>query len=297
MRELRQLDLNLLKALDALLDERSVTRAASRLALTQPAVSAMLTRLRDSFDDPLFVRARHGMVPTVRALALAGPLKQILSDIDALMKPARFDPASSTLNITLAATDYAQRAIVQPLLLDLLRDAPGMRVAVQPVNNARVHEQLEKGEIDLAVLTAETLAPDLHARRLYDERYLCVMRAGHPAAHEPMTLERFCSLPQALVSFSGDPFSGVTDRALAALGKTRHIALSVQSFLFLLSVLRESDLIGLVPARLLRGEAGLASSEAPLAVPGFTKVAAWHERTHHDAAHRWLRERLAAAVS
>lgn len=292
MRDLHHLDLNLLKTLDALLDERNVTRAAERLSITQPAVSAMLTRLRESFNDPLFVRSQRGVIPTARALALAEPVRRILHDIEALMQPDDFDPQTSTLTVTLAATDYALRAIVEPFASALRKRAPAMRLAVRAIDEANVRELLEKGAVDLAILTTETAPPELHARRLYDESYVCAMRASHPAAREPLSLARFCELDQALVSYAGDPFNGVTDRALASQGLTRRVSLSVDSFLFLVSLLKQTDLLAVVPKRLIRPEDALVTQPPPLAVPGFTKVAAWHERTHHHAAHRWLRDVL-----
>ena len=130
--DIRNLDLNLLKALDALLDERSVTRAAARLALTQPAVSGMLTRLRDAFNDPLFIRAPHGMVPTLRAQALAAPVKQLLTDAETLLQPVVFDPLEADFTWTIAATDYALKAVIVPFIAALKPMAPGIRVRIIP---------------------------------------------------------------------------------------------------------------------------------------------------------------------
>ena len=180
--DLRTLDLNLLKTLDALLDERSVTRAATRLSLTQPAVSGMLTRLRDNFNDPLFIRAPHGMVPTLRAQQLAPAVKQILRDIDTLLQPARFDPLTASFTFTLAATDYALKAVVVPFIAALKVRAPGIRVRVIPVEPERLTAQFEQGKIDLALLTPSTTPGDLHSRTLYDERYVCMLRVDHPDA-------------------------------------------------------------------------------------------------------------------
>ena len=145
--DLRTLDLNLLKTLDALLDERSVTRAAARLALTQPAVSGMLNRLRDYFDDPLFIRAPHGIVPTTRAEELAAPVKRILADIDLLLQPVAFDPLQATLTFTLAATDYALRAIAVPFIAALKVRAPAIRVRVIPVDSERMMNSLNAGTL------------------------------------------------------------------------------------------------------------------------------------------------------
>ncbi|WP_110401167.1 LysR family transcriptional regulator [Sphaerotilus hippei] len=293
MADIRTLDLNLLKAFDALMDERSVTRAAARLALTQPAVSGMLTRLREAFDDPLFVRSARGVVPTARAEALAPAVRQVLLEVAAMLQPLSFDPATAALTMTVAATDYALRAVVLPWLTALRARAPGVRVAVQPVDDSRVAAQLERGEVDLALTTPQAAPPDVHARHLFDERYVCVTRSGHPAlAAGALTLDAFCALDHALVSYGGSPFEGATDRALATLGRQRRVVASVGSFLMLPELLRRTDLIAVAPARLIERESGLATCEPPLAVPGFTKLAVWHERRHRDAGQRWARELL-----
>ncbi len=293
MADIRTLDLNLLKAFDALMDERSVTRAAQRLALTQPAVSGMLVRLREAFGDPLFVRASRGVVPTARAEALAPAVRQLLQDVASLLQPPGFDPATATGTLTVAATDYALRAVVLPWMAALRAQAPGLRVAVQPISDTRIAAQLARGEVDLALTTPAMAPPELHARPLFDERYVCVARADHPAlAGGFCPLERFCAEDHALVSYGGDPFEGATDRALAALGRRRRVVASVGSFLMLPELLRRTDLIAVAPERLVAAEAGLATCEPPLAVPGFTKVAVWHERHHRDAGQRWARERL-----
>ena len=286
---LRTLDLNLLKTLDALLDERSVTRAASRLSLTQPAVSGMLNRLRDYFDDPLFIRAPHGIVPTTRAEELAAPVKRILADIDVLLQPAEFDPLTATLTFTLAATDYALRAVVVPFIAALKVQAPGIRVRVVPVGSDRLVSQLERGSVDVALITPHTTPAELHSRALYDERYVCMMRADHPDAGKPITLDRFCALEHVLVSYEGESFRGVTDGALENIGLTRCVALSVSNFLVLPDVLVISDMIAVVPSRIAENQTGMFVCETPVTVPGFTKSMAWHGRTHRNPAQAWLR--------
>jgi len=286
---LRTLDLNLLKTLDALLDERSVTRAASRLSLTQPAVSGMLNRLRDYFDDPLFIRAPHGIVPTTRAEDLAAPVKRILADIDVLLQPAEFDPLTATLTFTLAATDYALRAVVVPFIAALKVQAPGIRVRVVPVGSDRLVSQLERGSVDVALITPHTTPAELHSRALYDERYVCMMRADHPDAGKPITLDRFCALEHVLVSYEGESFRGVTDGALENIGLTRCVALSVSNFLVLPDVLVISDMIAVVPSRIAENQTGMFVCETPVTVPGFTKSMAWHGRTHRNPAQAWLR--------
>ncbi len=292
MRDIKNIDLNLLKALDALLDERNVTRAAERLSLTQPAMSGMLTRLRESFNDPLFVRSQRGVVPTQRALELAGPVKQVLAEIAVLLTPTEFDPATAEMTLSIAATDYALQAVAVPFVLELKKRAPRIRVALLPIENENLHAQLERGDIQFVLLSPANCPPDLHARRLFDEEYVCVMRAEHPAAITPLSLDEFCKLEHALFSYNGGCFSGATDEALVKIGRERQVVLSVKSFLVMTNIVRASELISVVPKRLVEHLEGLVMQDTPLPVEGFALVAAWHERTHKDPAQRWVRELL-----
>lgn len=247
--------------------------------------------LRETFGDPLFVRAQRGIVPTSRALALVEPLRRVMGGIDAIFQPPEFLPEQAQSQFTIAATDYALRAVVLPFVAALRSRAPGIRVAAVGLEDDTVQMQLERGDIDVALLTPDSMPGDLHARRLFDERYVCALRAGHPAAGAGgLTLDAFCGLDHVLVSYRGSAFRGVTDAALEQLGRRRKVALSVSSFLILPELLRASDMAAVVPERLVSGIAGIDLFDPPLAIPGFTKTAAWHERTHHDIAHRWLRE-------
>lgn len=297
MRDIKSLDLNLLKAFDALFDERNVTRAADRLGLTQPAVSGMLGRLRDSFDDPLFVRTQRGIVPTIRAEELATPIRQILSEVGGLLQPAVFDPSTAEFTVSLAATDYALHAVVLPFLPRLRRLAPGIRVAILPVEDEDPQARFERGELDLALVTPETAPQNLYSRHLFDETYVCAAKAGHPDAPSgAISLDRFCSLDHVLVSLSGQRFLGVTDIALAALGKQRRVVLSVGSFLALGEILKMTDLISVIPSRLARSDRALTVMEPPLSIPGFSKIAVWHGRTHQDPRHQWFRSLLFKSI-
>jgi DNA-binding transcriptional LysR family regulator len=293
MRDIRRLDLNLLRALDALLDERSVTKAAERLALTQPAVCGVLARLRESFDDPLFVRTQRGIVPTPRAMQIVGPLKQILGGVETLLRPSTFEPSTAAFTISVAATDYAFRAAVIPFLSKLRQVAPGISIAARPVEDDRVETQFERGEVDLALMTPEAALPELHSQHLFDESYVCALRANHPdATAKALSIDRFCALDHALVSFTGERFWGVTDDALTSIGRRRHIAVSVTGFLVLTEVLLTTDLIAVVPRRLVSGVNGLVLLKPPIDIPGFSKLAVWHERTHYDPGHQWARALL-----
>ncbi|WP_092674243.1 LysR family transcriptional regulator [Rosenbergiella nectarea] len=287
--ELRSLDLNLLKALGALLEERSVTRAAHRLAISQPAVSGMLVKLREHFSDPLFVRTPDGMMPTARAEELAGPVTQILRDITQLLNPPHFDPLNATLTFTLAATDYALSAVLIPLIAVLKTRAPGINIAIRPIIDDQVTQQLSRGEVDLALLTPETTAEELHSRSLYQEEYVCVAHRSHPIAQSlSMTLEQFCHYEHVLVSTEGQ-FSGPTDEKLAEINLQRRVGVSVNSFHAVPEILRLTKMIAVLPKRLASVTHDLVIIPMPLSVPGFTKSMAWHARRHQDPAHRWLR--------
>jgi DNA-binding transcriptional LysR family regulator len=296
MRDIRRIDLNLLVALDALLEEQSVTKAADRLALTQPTVSAMLARLRKLLGDPLFVRTRRGIVPTPRAAALAPKLKHWLLEAQALVVEAAFVPSAAEFSASLCANDYIQSALIVPFFARLHREAPNVRLAVRNPQFADLPAMLADGELDLCLTTTpEIPSLDLHSRTLYEERYVGVARRGHPlTTRKRITLEQFSRYPHVMVSPTEGRFVGPTDRALAAVGQKRRVALSAPGFLILPEVLKTGDFVAIVPERVLAGRmAGLAMFAPPIRVPGFAVVMLWHARVHHDAAHRWLRTLLA----
>ncbi|MDG2954815.1 LysR family transcriptional regulator [Bisgaard Taxon 10/6] len=290
MSNLNSLDFNLLKALHVLLEERNVTRAAERLALTQPAVSGMLNRLRHKLGDPLFVRSARGIIPTDRALALAEPLQKIINDIEQLVAPSHFEPATLERTFTLGMTDNAIHCVGIPLLLTLQKIAPKVRLVFLSIQGRDIEKMLEQGELDLAVICDPAVSPNLFVRRLHHERYVCAMREQHPILQKKWTLDSFCSLNFVLVSLFGDSFVGVTDKALEKIGSSRNVVLSVQSFAIVPELLRQSDLAAVVPHHLVRNAHGIITREIPFEVEGYDKVMTWHERTQHDPVQKWLRD-------
>jgi DNA-binding transcriptional LysR family regulator len=293
MANIKNLDLNLLRVFDTLMDEKNVSRAAEKLSVSQPAVSGMMTRLRHSLDDQLFIRSQHGIVPTIRAQELSGPIKKLLRELDAVLEPTLFKPQTAELTLSIAATDYSLRAIVEPFLLKLRDQAPNIKVSVRWINEHELFEQMERGIIDLALTTPEASPVDLRAKTLFDETYVCVLRNEHPLLEDDtLTLEQFCSIDHAIVSYVGGAFEGMTDQVLRSLGKQRRVVLSVPSFLSLVNILKTSDLCAVVPRRLIANVQGLTTVNLPFEVPGFTKIMAWHERTHGSDAHRWIRDSI-----
>jgi len=295
MDNIRKVDLNLLVTLDALLDERSVTRAAERLGYSQPTISGMLGRLRDLFGDPLFVRTQRGLLPTPRASALSVPLKQLIEDSQRLMTREEFDPATADATFTISSNDYMQVALLIPFVKALRSEAPQLKLAIVPPMLEGSGEALARGKVDLAVTIPEFAMPDLRSRLLYREDYVVVVRRQHPLANVPtLSTKLFCAYDHVIVSPTGGSFEGPTDRSLARTGLRRSVRYSVPSFLLVPEVLQTDDLIALVPSRLLRGGgADLTVLKPPIDVPGFDVIATWHPRVDKDASHQWLRTRLA----
>jgi DNA-binding transcriptional LysR family regulator len=302
-RALASLDLNLLVVLDALLAERHVTRAAARLGLTQPACSHALARLRRALGDPLLVRGpRNVMVPTARAEALAPGLRASLAGLaTALRGEAPFDPAAAERSFHVACGDYAELVLLAPLLGRLARKAPGVDVWMTPLALGRddMVRQLATGAADLAVGPPRRDWPEgLYTRVLFEERFRCVMRRGHPAAKGALTLARYCALSHLLVTPRGTPGSLVDD-ALAALGHTRRVAAAVPHFAVAPYVVAGSDLVATLGEHVVEAGAaplGLVVKPLPFAVPPFAITMTWHERVHRDPAQRWLREQIARAA-
>jgi DNA-binding transcriptional LysR family regulator len=292
--DIRNVDLNLLVALDALLAERSVSRAAMRLHLSQPAASALLARLRELFGDPLLLRSARGMLPTPRALELLVPVRRVLDEIDAIVQPrAAFDAASAQHTFTLSSSDYVEYALVPKLVDYLERNAPGVRLEVSPLDLALVAKQMEGGDIDLCITGLQNAPASLHARALYKESIVSVVRRDHPGVGARLTLDKFCSLEHIRVSVPGSGFSTQIDAALAALGRKRRVRLAVPHFLLVPEIVARSDMISALPERLARGYAKqLRIFAPPLDIEGFTVGEIWHERNQRDPAQQWLRDVL-----
>lgn len=297
MNDLRRMDLNLLVTLDALLSEHNVTRAAQRLHLSQPSVSVQLAKLREALGDPLLLPGPRGMRPTARAESLRGPLREALAALaQAVSSPRPFDPARADKTWRVAASDYGESTIVLPAMAGLRTAAPGTRLAVLDMAPTRIARQAEQGQIDLAFHTAHGSPPGLRRRVLFSERYVLAGRRDHPKLKRKPTLAQFSRLEHVIVSPEGGGFNGPTDDALAAVGMARNVVLSVPHFLFVMSVLASTDLVALLPERLVRGNAALRVVDAPLEVAGYDMAMLWHERMHRDPAHIWLREHIAASV-
>ena len=306
----RTLDLNLLRVFDEVMAERSLTRAARNLSLTQPAVSNALRRLRETLGDELVRRSGQGMEPTPRALTLWPAVRDALRQLQQSLVPDSFVPAEADNTFVLAMADATAAELV-PRLVDIVEaEAPGVSLRVVPLTTRDPRKLLDEETIDLAVGYFPAALADLTARaqvgkavvfdhqRLYDGEYVCVMRDGHPLASGPMTLNRFCAARHLLVSFSGRPF-GFIDEALATLGRQRRVVLTVNQFFTAGRVVANSNLLTVLPRHFV-GVTGIADALAlrdlPFVVPAVHVDALWHNRQEQNSAHRWLRQATARSA-
>ena len=290
----KNLDLGLLVTLEALLTERNVTRAARRLNLSQPALSARLARLRDELGDPLLIPAQRGMVLTQRAVELQQPLIEALEGVRRVLADGtRSDPATMEATLVIAASDYVQYALLIRLSVALRTEARKVRVAWRALDVLALSSQLERGEVDLALVSPDHAPAAMRQRHLFRESYKVIARQEHPAVQGHLSLDVFCTLEHVVVSPQGGGFSGPADAALEAVGRRRTVALSTSGFLIVPEVVSRSDMIALIPRRIADGWSDRVQVvEPPLTIPGFTIASVWHDRTTNHPAQRWLRERL-----
>lgn len=244
------------------------------------------------------MRAGAGVVPTPRAENLDPLVQGALEKLRAVLVPPTFDPARLTGAVALATTDYAL-VLLMPRLLHRLRvEAPHLRLAVRPVNSASLELEMRSRKIDLALTVPQFVPAGLHSRRLFRERYVGVVRQKHPLAKGVIDLERFVAYPHLLVSPDKGDFSGPTDDALAKVGLRRNIMLVVPSFSVVAAILDTTDLVAVLPSRLLgQTRRRMHTFKPPVEVDGFDLHAYWPERLNNDAMHKWFRKLILESLS
>lgn len=304
------LDLNLLRVFDAVMTEQNLTRAASHLAMTQPAVSNALRRLRDALGDELLIRTAHGVKPTPRAELLWPAVRRALSELEQAIVPEQhFDIATAQNIFRMAMADATAALWLPALVRSIEQEAPGLTIHMVPLTTREPRPMLLRGDIDLAVGFFPGVAAQLAAsqglsvspirhEQLYSGRYACVMRKDHPLAKEELTLDNYCAANHLLVSFSGRAI-GLVDEVLAKLGRERRILLTVNQFFTAGRVVATSDLITVLPRHLVvsTGISGaLVTRELPFSMPNMHIDMLWHERDNRSPAHKWLRTRLSNAT-
>jgi DNA-binding transcriptional LysR family regulator len=287
----RDIDLNLLRVFDSVLHEHSVTAAATRLGLTQPAVSNALARLRAQFGDPLFVRTAGGMDATPFARELAEPVRQALALLEsALAHGPGFDPATSTRAFRFYMSDVGQVEFLPPLVERTQRAAPGVRLEAVGLEVDDIAAALAAGALDLAVGFLPGLGAPVLREALFRDPYACLMRADHPAAEGSLTRKKFLEAAHAVVSYRGG--HRVIEEALERAGVAPRIALRVPHFTVMPMVLERSDLLLTLPTRVARvyeRRGNLVSRPVPIPIPSAEVAVHWHERFEADSGNRWLR--------
>jgi DNA-binding transcriptional LysR family regulator len=295
-------DLNLLASLDVLLTESNVTRAASKLHISQPALSAQLARLRQLFNDPLLIPAEsgRGMIATARALALRGPLRSALADLGSVIHSTpSFDPFSQTRTFQIAIGDNATTLVGLPLIEALGNSAgPGVQLAFSMSNPDDLAAHLEEGEIDLLIDGERVIPGNAKMRVLLNQPFVMAQRKGHPRGTGVLDLDTYCSMRHVVASPMRGDVHGYMDDYLEQLGRRRNVAVSVPQFGMVAEILRTSDYVSTLPKGLLSRFADLVDTfDLPFRTAPFTVAMAWHPRNHADPALKWLRDLVVGSTS
>ncbi len=286
----KEIDLKLLRLLDALYSTRSVTRAAERVSLSQPTVSIGLARLRALLSDPLFVRTSQGMQPTPRAEDLMPSVRQVLAGMSQLVSSAsQFEPAQSERTFRIFMTDASHITLMPRLFEHVHKIAPGIKLEAATIDSA-VASDLQSGEADLALGLIPGLEAGFYQQALFDQDWICLANPQHPRIGSKLTLKRYFS--ETHVSIVSGTGANILEKSIEKTGQMRKIKLSLPGFLGLSAILKNSELIATLPRHIgttLAQSADLKIWACPLPIEGFTVKQYWHSRYHHDQANRWLR--------
>jgi len=297
---LSRLDLNLLVAFDALMTERSVTRAASRVGLGQSAMSHNLARLRTLFGDELLTRGADGMRPTPRAMALADPVRMTLAQIQsAVLEREVFEPATAQRVFRIGLADSIEVAVIPTLIERLQEFAPGVSLRLRSTNRLSILEELETGVLDLGIGVFNEGQTHHKRRQLYTDSFLCLFSAEQLGLTPPISLQDYLRWPHVLTSLADDS-RGAVDEVLAKQKLSRNIVMTTPGFLAVPFVVRRARVITTMPSRLARYFSetfGLVTSPVPVDLLSFTISLLWHASFDHDPGHQWLRQTVTGLVS
>lgn len=293
------MDLHLLNIFDAIMTEGSITRAAQQLALSQPAVSNAVARMRQLWNDPLFIKDGRGIKPTPKARELWAQTGAPLNAIRAAALAQPFEPASARRRFRLAVNDFITYPLWPPLRRALEAQAPGIDILAVPWQLDGTRQILADGQADLALSTGPALGPQIREHHVFDAHYICAMRQGHRLAGTPLTMDGFVGVDHLLVSLSGDPV-GLVDELLARQGLRRRVAMTINNFYGLVDLLLASNLICVMSDNFFRHHpmsGQIHMTALPFEVPPSRLSLAWHQRHENDAGHRWLRELVAPMLT
>lgn len=295
----QRVDLNLLNIFHAVMMERSVTRAANRLCMTQPAVSNALQRLRAMFQDELFSKVRDGVEPTERALMLWPQLDEALETIRSVILPEEFEPATTQMTFNIAVTDTLVDRVVPPLAARFLKEAPMAKIHFHMHSDPGSRIELERGTLDCAIGMFPNMSGELRCEPLFTDNYVCIMRRGHPRAARPVDLEAFLAESHVLVRQTPS-WTGIVDSWLSMIDRQRRNVLVVNSARQAIAVVLDSDLFAAVPTEFVATDPRrdmLATAALPFATEKIVYKLASHERSAHDPAATWLRRLIRDVVA
>lgn len=288
-------NLNLLRVFAAIYEDRTLTRAAAKVGLSQPALSHALKRLREAFDDELFVRQAGVYVPTRKAEELAEPILKALDTLgSALEKAQRFDPKTATKTFRLAVSDFASHTILPELCRYLHEQAPGVQCIVTQLSYEQYEGQLRSGEIDIAIILQRRHIPDINEEMIVEESAAYVARNGHPKLQELSTLDGLLSVDHLIVNLLGEANTWLDER-LAELGKTRNVKMVVPYFSTVPEIVSKTDLVGVLPTRLATqavNDYPVTMFALPFDFPSANFVMCWHARRQRDVELRWFRSAI-----
>ncbi|MCK9507312.1 MAG: LysR family transcriptional regulator [Pigmentiphaga sp.] len=297
---LQRLDLNLLRVLDALITERSVTKAGSKLHITQSAMSNALKRLRQAVGDPLFIRVRSEMVPTDRAIALHKHVSEALRQVEqGFQLAADFDPATSDIQFKLALTDIGEVIYLPKLMRRLKEIAPNITVVSLQLSREQYPYALENGEVDLAIGHLPHLGSGFLHHHLFDDEFVCLVRESHPRIRTTLSLKQFQSESHIVMAPIWNQ-ENAFEVGLRRLGLQRRMALRVGHYLTLPTAVRETDLLACLPGRAVEALSpmrGVRTLKLPFKPITLSSMQYWHRRVHQDASHQWLRQLVSTALS
>lgn len=288
---LSKVDLNLFIVFDAIYTEANLTRAGQIVGITQPAVSNALSRLRETFNDPLFVRTAQGMVPTPMAQNIIGPVRNALALLRTSVQESRiFNPQQANKTFRISMTDLTEAVILPPLFQRLRRLAPTLVIESFPCKRRETTKELAAGRLDFAVDAPLNTDPQVRHVRLMQDHYVCAMRPGHPLADSKLTLDSYLGMTHIHISSRRNGL-GYVDLALGKMGVQRRVALRSQHYLMASQVLQQTDMVMTVPERFARRHQ-LRHQPLPVEVPALETHLYWHESTDQDPANRWMREQI-----
>ena len=287
------LDLNLLRALKALLDKKHVSRAAESISLSQPAMSRALQRLRDTFKDPLLVKGSNGLDLTPRAIELYQPLQEIFLQLNQIITPSSFNPATTQAEISIATRDYEMITIMPTVIKAITAEAPNLKLRIIAMHGDDM-TALDKNEVDFVLSGTISKSALLYQKKIVTDNYVCLM--SKQQAKQKITLSKFVSMKHCLVTISGVG-PGVVDQVLAEQGLKRDIAVRIPHFLAASHIVANSSLIATLPRRLgqlLSDNTNISLIKPPLVLPDFAIYLYWHGRNQNNPIHQWLRNKIVA---